>query len=91
MTLSRYITVLDMKEADVNGDKTIDNIYLFGNKSEGTGDFADQITLAIQDGHSNKTTTVYHQYNAGYNARLFPGDFSKDSVSVATREKNIYL
>ncbi|WP_310829136.1 VCBS repeat-containing protein [Paenibacillus pedocola] len=81
LTLSRNITLLDMKQADVNGDKTIDNIYLFGNKPEGTGDFADQITLVIQDGYSKQTTTVYLQYNAGYNARLFLGDFSKDSVA----------
>ncbi|MGN7760530.1 VCBS repeat-containing protein [Paenibacillus sp. 22594] len=81
LTLSRNITLLDIKQADVNGDRTLDNIYLFGNKPEGTGDFADQITLAIQDGHSNITTTVNLQYNAGYNARLFLGDFSKDGVA----------
>lgn len=81
LTQSRNITLLDIKHADVNGDGTIDNIYLFGNKPEGTGEFADQITLVIQDGLSNKTTTVNLQYNAGYNARLFLGDFSKDSVA----------
>ncbi|WP_240479817.1 VCBS repeat-containing protein [Paenibacillus wynnii] len=77
----RNITLLDMKQGDVNGDGTIDNIYLYGNKPEETGIFADQITLVIEDGHSNKTTTVSLQYNAGYNARLFLGDFSKDNVS----------
>lgn len=81
LSFSGNITLLDMKQADVNGDNTIDNIYLFGHKPDATGDFADQITLVIQDGHSNQTTTVYLQYNAGYNARLFLGDFSKDSVA----------
>ena len=78
---SRRITLLDMKQADVNGDRTIDNIYLIGNKPGGDGDFADQIRLEIQDGYSNKTTIVNLQYNAGYNARLFVGDFSKDNVA----------
>ncbi|WP_152667775.1 VCBS repeat-containing protein [Aneurinibacillus tyrosinisolvens] len=77
---SRSIALLDMKRGDVNGDGIIDNVYLYGNKPEGTGIFADNITLVIQDGHSNQSTTVNLQNNAGYNARLFLGDFSKDNV-----------
>ncbi|MFC5406065.1 VCBS repeat-containing protein [Cohnella soli] len=76
--LSRSISLLDMKQGDVNGDGIIDNVYLYGNKSGGI--FADNITLVIQDGHSNQSTTVNLQNNAGYNARLFLGDFSKDNV-----------
>jgi hypothetical protein len=77
---SRNITLLDMKQGDVNGDGIIDNVYLYGNKPEGTGSFADNITLVIQDGHSNRSATVNLQNNAGYNAKLFLGDFSKDNV-----------
>jgi hypothetical protein len=77
---SRNITLLDMKQGDVNGDRIIDNVYLYGNKTDGTGIFADNITLVIQDGHSHHSTTVKLQSNAGYNARLFLGDFSKDNV-----------
>ncbi|MFC4306671.1 VCBS repeat-containing protein [Cohnella boryungensis] len=67
-----------MKLGDVNGDGIIDKVYLYGNTSNGI--FADNITLIIQDGHSNQSTTVNLQNNAGYNARLFLGDFSKDNV-----------
>jgi hypothetical protein len=77
-THSRSITLLDMKQGDVNGDGIIDNVYLYGNKPDGI--YADNITLVIQDGHSNQSTTVNLQNNAGYNARLFLGDFSKDNV-----------
>ena len=42
--------------------------------------YTDQITLHIQDGRSNHISTINFQYNAGYNARLFLGDFSKDNV-----------
>ena len=77
-THSRSITLLDVKQGDVNGDGIIDNVYLYGNKPDGI--FADNITLIIQDGHSNQSTTVNLQNNAGYNPRLFLGDFSKDNV-----------
>jgi hypothetical protein len=50
-TSARNTTLLDMKQGDVNGDGIIDNVYLYGNKPEGTGSFADNITLVIQDGH----------------------------------------
>ncbi|RKP47877.1 VCBS repeat-containing protein [Cohnella endophytica] len=77
-THSRSITLLDMKQGDVNGDGIIDNVYLYGNKPDGI--FADNITLLIQDGHSNQSTTVNLQNNAGYHPTLFLGDFSKDNV-----------
>ncbi|WP_232057860.1 VCBS repeat-containing protein [Cohnella abietis] len=67
-----------MKQGDVNGDGIIDNVFLYGNKTDGI--FADNITLIIQDGLSNQSTTVNFQNNAGYDARLFLGDFSKDNV-----------
>jgi len=57
----------------------MDQVYLYGNKQP-DGIFADNITLIIQDGYSNQSTTVNLQNNAGYNARLFLGDFSKDNV-----------
>ncbi|WP_255374013.1 VCBS repeat-containing protein [Cohnella sp. OV330] len=56
----------------------MDNVYLYGNQSDGP--FADHITLIIQDGRSNRSTAVNLPNNAGYNARLFLGDFSKDGV-----------
>ena len=73
--------VLDMKAGDVNGDGIIDKVFLYGNKPESPGGFSDNITLVIQDGRTHRMTTVQFQSNAGYNARLFLGDFNKDHVS----------
>ena len=78
-TYSRNIVLLDMKQGDVNGDGFMDNVYLYGKKHDGSGTFADQITLVIQDGRTNRTSTIDLQKNAGYNAMLFLGDFSKDN------------
>jgi hypothetical protein len=72
--------VLDMKAGDVNGDGIIDKVYLYGNVPEGPGVFADNITLVIHDGRTQRVTTVQFQSNAGYNARLFLGDFDKDHI-----------
>jgi hypothetical protein len=78
----RYMYLLDFKQGDVNGDNVADYVYLYGNKPDGpTGIFADSITLLIQDGVTKKITRVDLKYNAGYNARLFLGDFSMDNVA----------
>jgi hypothetical protein len=75
---SRVVALLDMKQGDVTGDGIIDFVYLYGRKNIETEIFADQITLVIQDGRSNQISTINLQNNAGYNAKLFLGDFSKD-------------
>lgn len=80
-TYSRNIVLLDMKQGDVNGDGFIDNVYLYGNKHDESGTFADQITLVIQDGRSNRISTIALPNNSGYDALLFLGDFSKDNIS----------
>lgn len=69
-----------MKTGDVNGDGVLDTVYLYGQVDGPPAIFADNITLVIQDGRSNKITTVHLKNNAGYNARLFLGDFNKDNV-----------
>lgn len=78
---SRNIFILDVKQGDVNGDGIVDTVYLYGNKPDGpSGIFADNITLVIEDGLSKQRTTVGLEFNAGYNARLFLGDFDKDQI-----------
>ncbi|MGG1574569.1 VCBS repeat-containing protein [Fictibacillus sp. NRS-1165] len=79
-TYSRNIALLDMKQGDVTGDGIMDYIYLYGSKHLETEIFADNITLVIQDGRSNQISTINLQNNAGYNANLFLGDFSKDNI-----------
>lgn len=69
-----------MKQGDVTGDGILDYVYLYGNKRDETEIFADHITLVIQDGRSNQISTINLQKNAGYNAKLFLGDFSKDNI-----------
>ncbi|WP_318615543.1 VCBS repeat-containing protein [Sporosarcina sp. YIM B06819] len=70
-----------MKMGDVNGDGVVDTVYLYGQIDGPPGIFADNITLVIQDGRTTKSTTVHLKNNAGYNARLFLGDFNKDAIT----------
>lgn len=80
-TFFRNTYLLDMKLGDVNGDGTIDKVFLYGNKPDGpTGVFIDNINVVIQDGRTNKIKTIFPKFNAGYNARLFLGDFTKDKI-----------
>lgn len=73
----RIITILDSLRADVNGDGIRDTINLIGNKTNG---FSDQITLTITNGLTGFTERIPLQNNAGYNARLFLGDFNFDKI-----------
>lgn len=76
------IYLLDMKIGDVTGDDIPDKVYLYGNKPEGTkGIFADNITVIIEDGRTSETKTITPEFNSGYNARLFLGDFTKDKTA----------
>ncbi len=72
--------MLDWKTGDVNGDGILDTVYLYGNVDGSPSIFADNITLVIHDGWSNKSTTVHFKNNAGYNARLFLGDFNNNHI-----------
>jgi hypothetical protein len=72
--------LLDVKQADVTGDGIADSVYLYGKKPNPSSPFAEQIMLVIQNGRTLQRTTVPLKNNAGYNARLFLGDFTKDST-----------
>jgi hypothetical protein len=76
------VFLLDYKRGDVTGDHIPDNVYLYGNKPDGAaGVYADNITLVIQNGRTNQSKAVTPAFNAGYNARLFLGDFDMDGVN----------
>lgn len=64
---------------DVNGDKTPDNLYLTGIKTD-SSPFVQDITLLIQDGETDTITTIPLFENAGYNPTLFLGDFTGDGI-----------
>ncbi|WP_269053428.1 VCBS repeat-containing protein [Sporosarcina sp. G11-34] len=72
---------MDWKTGDVNGDGVLDTVYLYGQLDGPPDIYADDITLVIKDGWSNKSTSVQLKNNAGYNARLFLGDFDQDNLA----------
>ncbi|RUS45664.1 VCBS repeat-containing protein [Cohnella sp. AR92] len=71
--------VLDAKRGDVNGDGTPDQVYLTGSPTVGSA-FVQNIQLTVVDGRSGAKYTSQLKDNAGYNARLFLGDFTGDRV-----------
>ena len=72
---------MDWKIADVNGDGILDNVYLYGKVDGPPGIYADNMTIVIQDGRSSKRTSVPLKNTAGYNGRLFLGDFNKNHIA----------
>lgn len=76
---NRYL--LTVQEGDVTGDGVPDKVYLYGSKKGGSqSGFVDNISIIIEDGYSGKTNTITPDFNAGYNPRLFLGDFTADGV-----------
>lgn len=64
---------------DVNGDGIQDYIVLTGTNTS-PGAFIQDISLEIQDGRTGRITRVDLNENAGYNPRIFLGDFNGDGV-----------
>jgi hypothetical protein len=80
-TFRQDLFLLDMKVGDVTGDGIPDKVFLYGYKPQGTtGIFVNNITVVIEDGRTNKIENITPQFNSGYNARLFLGDFTKDKT-----------
>jgi hypothetical protein len=76
---NRYL--LTIQEGDVTGDGVSDKVYLYGNKiGDSVSSFVDNISIVIEDGYSGETNTITPDFNAGYNPRLFLGDFTADNV-----------
>lgn len=65
---------------DVNGDMIPDNIFLTGIRTPASP-FIQNITLVVQDGKTKTITSVPLSENAGYNPRVFLGDFNGDGVN----------
>ncbi len=76
------IFILDSKQGDVTGDGIIDFVYLVGNKPfDPPGIFVENITIIIQDGRTGQFSRITLEANAGYNPKLFLGDFTSDGVN----------
>lgn len=75
-----YKGVVSFVRGDVTGDGIPDNVYLTGTK-EPDSPFIQRITLIVQDGRTGRITKIQLSENAGYNPRLFLGDFTGDGVN----------
>lgn len=68
---------------DVNGDGTVDYVYLTAVKSaDPSSPYIEQITLNIQDGATRKVYTIAldENGNSGYQPTVFLGDFTRDGI-----------
>jgi hypothetical protein len=65
---------------DVNGDRIPDNVFLTG-INEPMSQFVRNITLVVQDVKTGRRTSVPLSENAGYNPRVFLGDFNGDGTN----------
>lgn len=64
---------------DVSGDRIPDGVFLTGMPTA-SSQFIEDITLVVKDGKSGKLIRVPLSENAGYNPRVFLGDFNGDGV-----------
>lgn len=79
----RQTVVVSEAYGDVNGDGTVDYVYLTAVRAaDPSSPFVTQITLNIQDGVTgrNYVISLDDNGNAGYNPTLFLGDFTGDGV-----------
>lgn len=72
--------IVSYAQGDVTGDKIPDNVYLTGIRTS-SSPFTQNITLVIQDGRTGIFTSIPLKQNAGYEPRLFLGDFTGNTVN----------
>lgn len=75
-----YPDVVYFARGDVNGDRIPDNVYLTGIKTPDSP-FIQNITLVVQDGKTGSFIKVSLSESAGYNPRLFLGEFTGDGTA----------
>lgn len=71
--------IVSYARGDVSGNGIPNNVYLTGTKRVDSP-FTENITLVIQSGMMGGFTSIPLSDNAGYNPRLFLGDFTGDGV-----------
>lgn len=77
---------LDFKLGDVTGDGYVDRVYLIGEKTSKQDLFSDNISIVIHDGRTNQLIRIQMKYAAGYNAKLFLGNFtSKKKLDILVK------
>lgn len=73
-------SIVSFQQGDVTGDGITDRVYLTGIRTQGSP-FIQNITLLVQDGSNGTTVRVPLKDNAGYNPRLFLGDFTANRTN----------
>ncbi|MEC2160766.1 VCBS repeat-containing protein [Virgibacillus halodenitrificans] len=74
--------LVDSAYGDVNGDGTLDYVYITAVKAEASSPFLQDITLNIQDGATNRVYSIplNKDGNSGYQPTVFLGDFTGDGI-----------
>jgi hypothetical protein len=72
-------SIISFQQGDVTGDGIADQVYLTGIRTQGSP-FIQDITLMILDGSNGRVARVPLRDNAGYNPRLFLGDFTANRI-----------
>ncbi|VBB05197.1 Hypothetical protein LUCI_0404 [Lucifera butyrica] len=73
--------ILDRQTGDVTGDKKPKDIFLLGRKPGMDSNFADDISILVQDKTTRNVLTVKLPNVGGYNSKLFLGDFTGDKIA----------
>ncbi len=73
--------IIDFKQADVNGNNVLDDVYLIGTRPLGPGSYLiNNIKIIIRDGNNGEVHEIIPQYNKGYNPTIFLGDFTNNNI-----------
>ncbi|TGV30857.1 hypothetical protein EN829_035380 [Mesorhizobium sp. M00.F.Ca.ET.186.01.1.1] len=83
LKLDKNTYVIDVKSADVNGDKVEDKVFLVGQKEKADDIYASNMNIAVQDGKSKAYSTTDIKELGGYEGELTLVDFTGDHVADA--------
>lgn len=81
LVLSKGQYVIEQKQADVNGDKIEDTVFLIGEKDKKEDIYNKNIMVKVVDGKKNQVKDIKFKDFGGYEGELFLGDFTGDKVS----------
>ena len=73
--------VIETRRGDVTGDNVLDRVMLVGSKPHGSNSpFVNNMYVVVFDSNTKREIRIPLKNNAGYNPRLFLGDFTGDKV-----------
>ncbi|EJL46953.1 MULTISPECIES: hypothetical protein [Brevibacillus] len=83
LKLDKNTYVIDVKSADVNGDKLEDTVFLVGQKEKADDIYASNMNIVVQDGKSKTYSATDIKELGGYEGELTLVDFTGDHVADA--------